>query len=311
MDRLSNLFSALAVLPGLSVLRGEAMSRHTTFRTGGPAAIWVQPATVEALTETLRLARAYDIEPVLLGAGSNVLVPDEGLDTLVLQLKGMDAASVTGTSLRADCGITLRRLAVLAQAYSLTGLEFAHGIPGTLGGGVYMNAGAYGGELKNVVTAVTVLLPNGTICELDRTALDFGYRHSTLATLNAIALRATLQLQPGDPEAIAARMAELQARRTASQPLDYPSAGSTFKRPASGYAAALIDACGLKGFAVGDAQVSEKHAGFVINRGCATTEEILALMQQVQQRVFVCTGVRLEPEVRILPRYKGGVLWNS
>lgn len=311
MDRLTNLYTALAALPQLTLLRDEPMSRHTTFRTGGPAALWAQPNNAEALTEALRLARAHGVEPVLLGAGSNVLAPDEGLDTLVIQLKGMAAASVEGNTLTAEAGISLRRLAVLAQEHGLTGLEFAHGIPGTLGGAIYMNAGAYGGEIKDVVTCVTGLFPDGSVRTLCNEDLDFGYRHSAMLAMNAVALSATLTLQPGDPEAIATRMAELQAKRTASQPLEYPSAGSTFKRPAAGYAAAMIDETGLKGLSVGGAQVSEKHAGFVINRGEATTNDILALMQQVQQRVFDRTGVLLEPEVRILPRYKGGVLWNS
>ena len=311
MDRLTNLYTALTSLPQLTLLRNEVMSRHTTFRTGGPAAIWAQPETADALIEALRLAREHGVEPVLLGAGSNVLAPDEGLDTLVLQLKGMATASAEGNVLTAEAGISLRRLAVLAQQQGLTGLEFAHGIPGTLGGAIYMNAGAYGGEMKDVITCVTALLPDGTLRELCCEELDFGYRHSAMLSMNAVALSAKLTLQPGDPEVIAARMAELQAKRTASQPLEYPSAGSTFKRPTTGYAAAMIDETGLKGLSVGGAQVSEKHAGFVINRGDATTEDILALMQQVQQRVFDRTGVLLEPEVRILPRYKGGVLWNS
>lgn len=311
MDRLTNLYTELCAVPGLHLLRDESMSRHTSFRTGGPAAIWAQPMTVEALTAALHLACSREIEPVILGAGSNVLVPDEGLDTLVLQLKGMETAVVNGEQICADCGISLRRLAMLAQEQGLTGLEFAHGIPGTLGGGVYMNAGAYGGELKDVVCCVDAVLPDGSMRKLSCEELNFGYRHSALAELKAIALRATVQLHFGDPAMIAARMAELQAKRTASQPLDYPSAGSTFKRPDTGYAAALIEQSGLKGYAVGGAQVSGKHAGFVINRGGATTAEILELMRRVQQRVQMQCGVYLEPEVRILPHYQGGIRWNS
>lgn len=308
MERMTRLEHALTqALPQLTLRRQEPMARHTTFCTGGPAALWVQPDCAEALCTLLTLAREAGVEPVLLGAGSNVLAPDEGLDTLVIQTRGVDSVRVEGTRLTAGCGLSLRRLAVSAQQNGLDGLVFAHGIPGTLGGGLFMNAGAYGGELKDVTVSALVWLPEGRTERWDTAALDFGYRHSALQDRGAVALEATLALQPGDPAAIAAAMAELQARRTASQPLDFPSAGSTFRRPVGGYAAALIDQAGLKGLQIGGAQVSEKHAGFIINRGGASSADILALIAEVQRRVAAQSGIRLEPEVRILPRYQGGI----
>jgi len=311
MNRIELLSDALGqAMPQLSLLHDEPMSLHTTFRVGGPAALWAQPRSGDELAQALILARSHGVEPILLGAGSNILAPDAGLDTLVLQTRGMASAEVSGDLLTADCGVSLRRIAMLARDHGLTGLEFAHGIPGTLGGGLYMNAGAYGGELKDVVVSAAVLLPDGTQAEWDAQTLDFGYRHSALDALGAVALRATVRLVPGDPAKIAARMSELQTRRSASQRLDYPSAGSTFKRPVGGYAAALIDQAGLKGLTVGGAQVSEKHAGFVINRSGATAADILALMAQVQQRVWENSGIRLEPEVRILPQCREGIICN-
>lgn len=311
MERLTSLYQALHnSLPQMTLLQNEPMSRHTTFRTGGAAALWAQPENAADLSQALALAYAHGVQPVLLGAGSNVLAPDEGLDTLVLQTRGMTSAAVSGSTLTADCGLSLRRIATLAMEHSLTGLEFAHGIPGTLGGGLFMNAGAYGGEMKDVVQSVTALLPDGTVISLDAAAMDFHYRHSALTDLNAIALSATLLLTPGDRDTIAARMEELQTRRSASQPLEYPSAGSTFRRPVGGYAAALIDQAGLKGLTIGGAQVSEKHAGFVINRGNATSADVLALIAEIQRRVEEQSGIRLEPEVRILSRYQGGVPWS-
>lgn len=311
MEQQQSLYQALAAaLPQAQLRQNEPMARHTTFCTGGPAALWLQPDCARSLAAALAIAREHDVQPVLLGAGSNVLAPDEGLDTLVIQTRGMSAVSADGSTLRADCGVSLRRLAAAAQEHALTGLEFAHGIPGTLGGGLFMNAGAYGGELKDVVASVSALLPDGSVITLDQAAMDFGYRHSALAALGAVALSASLQLTPGNAAHIAARMAELQAKRSTSQPLEFPSAGSTFKRPAGGYAAALIDQAGLKGFSIGGAQVSEKHAGFVINRGGATSADILALIAEIQRRVALSSGIHLEPEVRILPRYKGGSPWN-
>ena len=311
MEQLQSLHAALVTaLPHALLRQNEPMARHTTFCTGGPAALWLQPDCAASLAQAMVRAREHAVQPVLLGAGSNVLAPDEGLDTLVIQTRGMSGASAEGNVLFADCGVSLRRLATLAQSHALTGLEFAHGIPGTLGGGLFMNAGAYGGELKDAVLSVTALLPDGTITTLNRAAMDFGYRHSALASLGAVALSAKLELHPGDADAIAARMAELQAKRSASQPLDLPSAGSTFKRPTGGYAAALIDQAGLKGLTIGGAQVSEKHAGFVINRGGARSADILALIAEIQRRVELLSGIRLEPEIRILPRYKGGIPWN-
>ena len=203
-------------------------------------------------------------------------------------------------TITAQCGMTMARLATIAMEHGYTGLEFAHGIPGTVGGGIYMNAGAYGGEMQQVVTNVTVMDRKGHVLELPAEELGLSYRHSRFMEEDLVILSATVRLQKGEREEIRAKMAELMTRRRTSQPLEYPSAGSTFKRPVGGYAAALIEASGLKGFRVGDAQVSEKHAGFVVNRGRATSHDVLELMKQVQEKVQADSGICLEPEVRIL-----------
>ena len=202
--------------------------------------------------------------------------------------------------MRAGAGISLAKLAVFAAEAGLSGLEFAHGIPGSLGGAVFMNAGAYGGEMKDVLESAEIALPDGTLREVPAEELELSYRHSALEGSGALVTAATVKLTPAEPEAIRARMRELMEKRRASQPLDMPSAGSTFKRPVGGYAAALIDQAGLKGFAIGGAQVSEKHAGFVINRGGATFDDVLRLMEHIQKTVLEKSGVRLAPEVRIL-----------
>ena len=306
-ERMFDLYQHLESVPQLRLLRDEPMLYHTTFRTGGPAAIFVRPKLSIALESVLRLARNRDIEPVIIGAGSNTLVPDEGLDTLVIQLQDMDQICVEGHNIVAESGVSLRRLATAAMEHSITGLEFAYGIPGTLGGAVYMNAGAYGGQMSDVVSDADVLRPDGTTERLTREQLGFSYRHSSLMDAPGIILRVFLTLSYDlGPAPIKQRMDQLQQRRRASQPLNYPSAGSTFKRPAGGYAAALIEEAGLKGLTLGGAQVSEKHTGFIINTGCATTADILALIALVQKRVYDHSGIQLEPEVRILPHYKEG-----
>ena len=286
---------------GLDLRTQEPLSRHTSFRTGGPAALMAFPRTPEELQLLLRSAAAEGVEPYLLGAGTNVLAPDAGLQALVICLKD----ALTGirpegqTGLQVFAGESLARTAVFAKNHALTGLEFAHGIPGTLGGGVYMNAGAYGGEMKQVVTSVTVFRMDGTEQTLSAEASAFGYRTSVFQHTDGVIVRACFALQPGDPGIIRETMRELMTRRTVSQPLDLPSAGSAFKRPQGGYAAALIESAGLKGLTVGGAQVSEKHAGFVVNRGGATAADVLELLRQVQQRVLEHSGIRLEPEIRL------------
>ena len=291
-------------LPDLRVICGEPMSRHTSFRIGGPAKRMAFPDRGEQAARLLEFARDCGARPLVIGNGTNLLVPDEGLDRLVIDTSaGLNRLESGGEpdTVFAESGVPLARLAEFACRQGLTGLEFAHGIPGTVGGAVCMNAGAYGGEMKQVVTRASVLFPGEGVRELTGEELDFGYRHSLLTDHpEAVVLSAVFQLRPGDPAAIREAMRDLMARRKASQPLDLPSAGSTFKRPAGYYAGTLIDQCGLKGLAVGGAQVSEKHAGFVVNQGGATFADVTELIRQVQERVFAEAGVRLEPEVKII-----------
>lgn len=286
-------------LPCLRLLEQEPLAKHTSFRIGGPAAV-AFPATSEEMAALCRLCRAYGQQPLLLGAGTNVLAPDAGLDRLVICTRDLSRIWDLGDGkIMAQCGVSLARLARFARDLSLTGLEFAHGIPGTVGGGVYMNAGAYGGEMRQVVIKTTALLPDGTIWEVEGETHGFSYRHSIFEARQAVVLQSVFQLTAGDQNAITARMQELLQKRRASQPLEMPSAGSTFKRPVGGYAAALIDQAGLKGKGVGAAAVSEKHAGFVVNLGGATAADVRATMELVQEKVFETSGIRLEPEVRI------------
>lgn len=289
-------------LPDLEVLQDEPMSRHTTFRIGGPAKRMAFPSSREQLVLLMSFAKDYGANPLVIGNGSNLLVPDEGLDRLVIDtsanLNRVERGS--GNTVLADAGATLARTADLACKSGLTGLEFAHGIPGSLGGAVSMNAGAYGGEMKDVVVSTRYLDHDLNLCEAEGAAHDFGYRHSVFSDTDCVVLGSTLALTPGDPAEIRARMLDLSERRRSRQPLDLPSAGSTFKRPVGGYAAALIDAAGLKGYAVGGAQVSEKHAGFVVNRGGATFDDVLRLMDHIRSEVLRTSGVELEPEVKII-----------
>ena len=249
----------------------------------------------------LKTSALLDYKPAILGAGTNVLAPDEGLPGMVICLKdcldGMER--LAGDRIRCMAGVTMARAAVFAANQGLTGLEFAHGIPGTVGGGVYMNAGAYGGEIGQICTAVEVMDAKGDTHTLTREEMHFSYRHSVLENSGQIVVSAEFQLAPGDTEAVWSRMKELIAKRSASQPLNLPSAGSAFKRPAGGYAAALIEQAGLKGYRVGDAAISEKHAGFAVNLGSATAGEVKQLLRQVSEKVYEQTGIRLEPEVRI------------
>ena len=285
--------------PKLEVRTQELMSRHTSFRVGGTAAVMALPRTEEEAVIAVKTAVRLGIIPFFLGNGSNLLVPDEGIDRFLIKTApGLNECLAEENQITADSGITLARLANFAKEQGLSGLEFAHGIPGTLGGAVTMNAGAYGGEMAQVVTRVACLNCDGELEEV--TDFDFGYRHSAFSDGSRLILRVTMELQPDAPGAIGARMDELAQKRQSKQPLEYPSAGSMFKRPEGYFAAALIDRCGLKGFTVGGAQVSEKHAGFVINRGGATCQDILELVEQVKKRVYESTGVELEMEVRVL-----------
>lgn len=290
-------------LPDLKMTEDEPMSRHTSFRIGGPARRMAFPDNGEQLVLLMHFAKECGAKTLLLGNGTNLLVSDAGLDRLVVDTSaGLNEIKGSGDGkIHAQAGVSLARLADFARKNALTGLEFAHGIPGTLGGAVCMNAGAYGGEMKQVIDEVTLLKPEKGICHLSGEELQFGYRHSVLTEHPEwVVLAADIQLKKGDAEEIQAKMAELMGRRKTSQPLDFPSAGSTFKRPEGYYAGTLIDQCGLKGLTVGGAQVSEKHAGFVINRGGATFADVTALIRKVQDCVYEQKGVRLEPEVKIV-----------
>ena len=285
--------------PSLQLRDSEPMAEHTSFHIGGPAPM-AFPTADEELAALYRFCLQEGVKPLLLGAGTNVLAPDSGLDRLVICTRQMTELRDCGNGiLEAQCGVLLAKLASFARDLGLTGLEFAHGIPGTVGGGIYMNAGAYGGELCQVAVSTTALLPDGTLWTAEGEAQEFSYRDSAFQKKDATILRSRFQLQPGDRTEITARMQELALKRRTSQPLEMPSAGSTFKRPVGGYAAALIDQAGLKGKGIGGAAVSEKHAGFVVNVGGATAADVLATMEMVQKKVLEHSGIQLEPEVRI------------
>ena len=288
--------------PALDIREWEPMNRHTTFRMGGKVRVFLRPTSVEEIVGVCGLLREAGVHPFVMGRGSNLLVTDEDLDGVVMQLaENFSHCSREGeTGLYAQAGATLVRLAREAQSYGLTGMEFAGGIPGAVGGGVSMNAGAYGGELKDVVVRVDYLDENLELRSASGAECEFRYRGSAFSDTKKIVLGALLQLQASDVPTVEARMEELKAKRVKSQPLEYPSAGSTFKRPVGGYAAAMIDEAGLKGCAVGGAQVSEKHAGFVINRGGATCADVLALMDHIRSTVYDRTGITLEAEVKII-----------
>ena len=293
-----NISSALS---GFDLRFEEPMAKHTSFRIGGNAEVMVFPRNGEELSHILKESALLDVKPAILGAGTNILAPDEGIRGLVICLKdcmnGLE--QIDDTRIRIMAGVTMTRAAVFAANLGLSGLEFAHGIPGTVGGGVYMNAGAYGGEICQICETVDVMDMEGKLTTYTCEQMDFSYRHSILEDREGIVVSAVFSLVSDNVDAIKARMKELQTKRSASQPLDLPSAGSAFKRPVGGYAAALIDQAGLKGFSVGGAAISTKHAGFAVNLGGATAADVKNLLQQVSDRVYENTGIRLEPEVRI------------
>ena len=285
--------------PGLTVRENEPMRSHCSFRIGGPADVFCEPGTEAELCALYRFLTEQGVVPAVIGNGTNLLVHDEGVRGVTVHLsEALGSIRREGNRLYAQAGATLAKIAVFAKEQGLAGLEFAHGIPGSLGGAVMMNAGAYGGEMKDVVTSVRYLDESGNICETAEPG--FSYRHSRFTGSRCVILGAVLELKPDTQENIHGRMLSLWAKRSAGQPLEKPSAGSTFKRPATGYAAAMIEQAGLKGLSVGGAQVSEKHAGFVINTGSATFADVTALMAKITDAVYEKFGVTLEPEVKIL-----------
>ncbi|NLV87275.1 MAG: UDP-N-acetylmuramate dehydrogenase [Clostridiales bacterium] len=305
MDSFSSLSQEIKnYLPDLELYENEPMKEHCSFKIGGPARLFALPDSEEQLQKLCLFLRERGQKPLIIGKGTNLLVTDEPLDGFVIKIsdKLSEVRKLGETGLFAQCGISLARLASEAAQLSLKGLEFAHGIPGCLGGAVYMNAGAYGGEMKDVVKAAVCLDEELNFNKLYDEELDFSYRHSAFTGTEKIILGCEMELNFGDEGEIKAKMRELSERRRVSQPLDKPSGGSTFKRPKDGYAAALIDECGLKGFSIGGAQVSEKHAGFVINRGNASFYDVIRLMEHIRETVLSRRGVELSPELRIIDK---------
>ena len=308
------------ILPAEQIRYDEPMAGHCSFRTGGPADALVSVRTGGELSALLALLRAQGEEYFLLGKGTNLLIGDGGFRGVIVTTVDpgkepatgpgeagepffLNSVRVQGNRIAAGAGATLKAVAVAAMEHGLTGMEFAAGIPGTVGGGLVMNAGAYGGEMRQVVRKAGLLMPDGTMRDCSGEEMEFGYRTSLLRRIPAAALRAEFELTPGDPAAIRAKIADLAAQRRAKQPLEYPSAGSTFKRPEGYFAGKLIMDAGLAGYSIGGAQVSDKHCGFVINRGGATSAQIRALIEDVQQKVCEAAGVRLEREVIFLGEF--------
>ena len=286
---------------GVAFEENVPMSAKTSFKIGGPAELMLFPASAEELQACIKLCAEKGVKPFILGCGSNLLVKDSGLDGVVISTEKLQGITHIGNGLiRCGAGVRLSELCGFAQKHGLSGLEFAYGIPGSAGGAVYMNAGAYDGEMKDVLVSASYIGAQGEVRELPAEALDLGYRHSVLMKSNGIVAGLTIQLAPSDPSEIRAKMTEIMQKRKDKQPLEFPSAGSTFKRPEGHFAGALIEQCGLKGRGVGGALVSEKHAGFIVNAGGATAADVRALIVLVQSIVETETGVFLEPEIRFV-----------
>ena len=286
--------------PHINFLENEPMSRHTTFRVGGPAGLFASVA-IEDLSQLMTYCKEHQIPVTILGNGSNVLVADAGIDGLVISLgKEASAIQVEGDCITVEAGALLSQVANAALEQGLGGLAFAAGIPGTIGGAVYMNAGAYGGEIKDCIVSAKVLTKEGERVVLKKEDLQLSYRNSVILQKGYLVLEATFSFEKGNPAEIQEEIKELNKRRREKQPLEYPSAGSTFKRPEGYFAGKLIEDAGLRGYRVGDAQVSEKHCGFVVNRGEATAKDVAQLISDVQNRVMDEFGVKLEPEVRMI-----------
>lgn len=300
LDKL--LYDIRNKLPSLEIRERELMKNHCSFKIGGPARAMALPSSIEEAEELCSLLRASGEKPLIIGNGTNLLVSDEPINRFVVKFsEKMSAFEQRGDSeVYALSGISLARLASGCAKLSLSGMEFAHGIPGTLGGASTMNAGAYGGEMKDILRSVYYLDEEASLHRKSGEELELGYRHSVFSDSDCVILACSLELCRGNEEKISSRMRELAEKRRASQPLDMPSAGSTFKRPEQGYAAALIDEAGLKGYSVGGAEVSQKHAGFVVNRGGASFKDVLKLMEHIQRRVYERSGIMLEPELKII-----------
>lgn len=306
MEKLENAIAEIKkVFPGMKILENEPMRAHCSFRTGGPVRALAYPSDLSSLTKLCCILKEHELAPLMLGNCTNIVFPDEGMSEVfaICTEKLTKLFLLPDGAIYAECGVPLSRLAAFAQQNGLAGLEFASGIPGSVGGGVMMNAGAYGGELKDAVESVVCYyLPEQRLYEVTAEKCQFGYRDSFFKKLPGnVIISAVFRLHEGDKDEIAAKMRELNERRRGKQPLDLPSAGSAFKRPEGHYAAALIDEAGLKGFSVGGAQVSEKHAGFIVNTGNATSADIHELMKQVRKRVYDNSQVLLEPEIILLP----------
>ena len=306
MEKLENAIAEIKkVFPGMKILENEPMRAHCSFRTGGPVRALAYPSDLSSLTKLCCILKEHELAPLMLGNCTNIVFPDEGMSEVfaICTEKLTKLFLLPDGAIYAECGVPLSRLAAFAQQNGLAGLEFASGIPGSVGGGVMMNAGAYGGELKDAVESVVCYyLPEQRLYEVTAEKCQFGYRDSFFKKLPGnVIISAVFRLHEWDKDEIAAKMRELNERRRDKQPLDLPSAGSAFKRPEGHYAAALIDEAGLKGFSVGGAQVSEKHAGFIVNTGSATSADIHELMKQVRKRVYDNSNVLLEPEIILLP----------
>lgn len=287
---------------GISVFTNEPMSRHTTFKIGGGADVFISVKTEEELLFSVTEAKKANLPLLVIGKGSDLLVSDKGVEGAVITLCEMKGISISGQSVTVSAGQSMQTFCLELQRAGLSGLEFAYGIPGTVGGAVYMNAGAYGGEISEKIVSVRYLDKTGEIKEIKKADMKFGYRRSIFQENGGIILSAVFELQKDEPEKILKQMNEYLARRKEKQPLEFPSAGSVFKRPEGNFAGALIEKSGLKGERCGGARVSEKHAGFIINTGGATSEDVKKLIEKIQVKVFADSGIKLEPEVIFIGR---------
>lgn len=291
-------------IPGCNVQENVPMNKYTSFQIGGPADLFVEPSNCHEFEQVLHILSNTTIPYFILGKGSNILVGDLGIRGVVISMSGLDQIQIEGTKITVGAGASLGKVAVAAMQAKLTGLEFASGIPGSIGGAVVMNAGAYGGEIKDVLVSATAFTPSGEKKILKCAEIELSYRHSIFHDNNWIVAEVELQLQHGDPQTIKEKMVELNSRRKAKQPLEFPSAGSSFKRPPGYYAGTTIDQAGLKGYSVGGAQVSEKHAGFIINTGKATAQDVARLIKSIQEIIQDKVGIELEPEIRFVGEFK-------